>query len=171
MGRFYTAPLIATSFSNGFDAFELGSTSTQIIVVHSVFVGQSSDAGDAEAEMVRARIKRGSGSVTSGSGGSTPTAAPHNFSDTAFGGTLEAGNTTRLLVSTGAIAVLHEETFNVQAGWYHTPTPEERIVLSPSQYFVVTICPYLDTDPGGTTTFTDAMYFSGRITFEVLGSA
>jgi hypothetical protein len=161
MGRVYTAQFGNVAATAAQDFFELLASATQIIIIHSIFVGQSSDAGDAQAEMLRVQIKRASGTYTGGSGGSTPTAAPHNFSDTAFSGTVEANNTTQATAGSGALTTILEETFNVQAGWYYTPTPEERIVLNPSQALVVST----------PSTPADSLTISGRITFEVLGTA
>jgi hypothetical protein len=143
MGRPYTGQVSAVTLpaTNAFDVFELTAPSDACLVIHSIFVGQAgtADYGDAEAEGLTVQLKRASGSFTSGSGGTTPTPAPHSFGDAATGATLEASNTTIAAVGTGALTVLRSETFNVQAGWYYTPTPEERIVLSPGQALVVSI--------------------------------
>lgn len=159
MGRMYTAQVNGVSASAAQDVFELLATATQLIIIHSIFIGQESDEGDAQAELLGVLIKRASGSYTSGSGGSTPTAVPHRFSDTAFGGTVEANNTTQAAAGSGALTTISAETWNVQAGWYYTPTPEERIVLNPSQALVVSI-------PAPA----DAITLSARITFEVEGT-
>lgn len=161
MARMYTAQFGGVASAAVQDFFELISTATQVIVVHSIFIGQSSDSGDAAAEMLRVQLKRASGSYTSGTGGTTATGVPHAFSDPAFGGTVEANNSTQAAVGTGALTTLMEETFNIQAGWYYTPTPEERITLSPSQALIVS----------GPTVPADSLTFSGRITFEVHGTA
>lgn len=154
MGRMYTASFGGVAVSVIQDLFELLAPADAVVVIHSIIIGQSSDYGDSEAEGLRVQISRTDG-TTSGSGGSTPTARPHEKGDAAFGGTVEANNTTQATVTT----VIVEDTFNVQAGWQWRPTPEERITLSPSETVVVE----LPVAPA------DAITMSGSITFEEIG--
>jgi len=161
MGRVYTVSVSAVTVSAAQDFFEILAGASQTIRILSAFIGQSSDAGDAEAEMLGVLLKRGSGSFNSGTGGSTPTAVPHHFSDTAVSSTtIEANNTGQASAGSGALTTIRAESMNVQAGWYYTPTPEEVIVLSPSQALVVSI-----TAPG------DPLTMYGSITFEIEGAA
>lgn len=153
MGRMYTASFEGVAVTAIQDLFELVAPADAIVVLHSAFIGQSSDAADAEAEMLQVSISRFTG--TSGSGGTSPTVNPHQIGDSAFGGTVEANNTTQGLTTT----VVKSETFNVQAGWYYQPTPEERLVLSPSGKLVIE----LPTAPA------DSLTMSGSITFEEIG--
>ncbi len=159
MGRVYTATFAGVAATAVQDLFVIPSASTQIIKVLSCFIGQSSDEADAQAEMLRIRIRRASGAYAVGSGGSAPSVNPHRFGDSAFSGAVRANDTTQ--GSGGTITTVMEETFNVQAGWYYTPTPEEQIVLSVSQFFIVDW-------PGAPT---DELTISGRITFDVEGAA
>ncbi len=152
MGRMYTAVFNDVAVTAIQDLFELNAPADAVVVLHSVTIGQSSDAGDGQAEMLSVQISRCTGS---GSAGSTPTAQKHNVGDAAFGGTVEANNTTQ-----GATATpIFSEAFNVQAGWFYRPTPEERIILSPSGRIVVE----LPVAPA------DALTMSGSITFEEIG--
>lgn len=160
MGRIYTAQVNGVSVTAAQDIFEVISTSTQVITIHSCFIGQESDEGDAQAEMLGVLVKRASGSYNTGTTGSTtPTPAPHRFIDGTFGGTVRANATGQASAGSGALTTILAETWNVQAGWYYTPTPEERIVLNPSQALVVSI-------PAPT----DVITLSARITFEVEGT-
>ncbi len=164
MGRMYTGRVAAVNLpaTNAFDVFELVAPADSVVVIHSIVFGQSgtADFGDAQAEGLPMELIRLSGSTTSGSNGTTPTPAPHSFGDPAFGGTLEASNTTVAVVNTGVLTTIRSEAFNVQAGYQYLPTPEERIVLSPSQSLVVRI-PVGPADAIATT------YAS--ITFEEVG--
>ena len=153
MGRMYTASFGGVAVTAIQDLFELNAPSDSVVALHAISVTQSSDAGDSEAEMLRVQISRSTG--TSGSGGTTLTARPHNVGDAAFGGTAEANNTTQATTTT----VVREETFNVQIGWFYRPAPEERIILSPGGALVVE----LPTAPA------DALTMSGSITFEEIG--
>lgn len=162
MGHMYTASFSAVNLpaTNAMDVFELIAPATAAVAVHSIFIGQSGtgDFGDAQAEGLPVTLRRHSGATTPGSGGTTPTARPHINGATAFGGSVQANNTT--VQAAGTIVDVVAETFNVQAGWYYTPTPEERIILSPSESLIVKI-PVGPLDAIATT--------YGRITFEQIG--
>ncbi len=167
MGRVYTGRVAAVNLpaTNAFDVFELVAPSDACVVVHSIAFGQSGtgDYGDAQAEGLPIELIRGSGTYDNGNvgaGGTTPTPAPHSFGDPAFGGTLQASNTTVAVAGTGTLTTIRSEAFNVQAGYVYVPTPEERIVLSPSQGLIVRI-PVGPADAIATT------YAS--ITFEEVG--
>lgn len=153
MGRMYTASVGAVAVTAAQDFFELVAPSDAVVVIHSIYIGQYTDAGDSEAEMLPVQINR---NTASGSGGSALTARPHEVGDAAFGGTVEANNTTQ---AGGTETVLVQEAFNIQAGWFYKPTPEERIVLSPSGQIVVE----LPVAP------TDSITMQGSITFEEIG--
>jgi len=152
MGRIYTAS-VSVAVTAIQDFFEVNAPADAAVAIHRIFIGQSSDAGDAQAEMLRVQISRSTG--TAGSGGSVPTARPHEVGSPAYGGTVEANNTTQA----GTTTVLFEEAFNVQAGWYFVPTPEERIIISPSGVLVVE----LPAAPA------DSLTMEGSITFEAIG--
>lgn len=161
MGRKFTVQFDNVSVTAAQDFFEIITGATQCLRVLSAFIGQSSDAGDASAELLRVTMKRASGTYTTGSGGTTPTPAPHDFVSPAFGSTVRANSTTAAVVGTGALTVLLAETFNVQSGWYYTPTPEEAIEINPSQALIIN----LPAAPA------DALTMSGRVTFEVIGAS
>lgn len=153
MGRMYTASFNGVAVDAIQDLFEVNAPSDAIVKIHSITITQSSDVGDAAAEMLRIQLSKAP--TASGSGGSTPTARPLETGDAAFGGTVEANNTTQ---ATGTV-VIDEEAFNIQAGYFYRPTPEERIVLSPSERFVVE----LPVAPA------DELTMSGSITIEEIG--
>src|SRR6185503_14449229 len=101
MSRLYTAQFSAVAVTAGQDFFEITGPSDSVVVVHSWNVFQTSDVGDAAEEILRLDMVRGVGSVTVGSGGSTPTPQPVSKGDAAFGGTVKANNTTRMLPGSG----------------------------------------------------------------------
>ena len=156
MGRIYTAVFSAVAVTADQDLFEVNAPATGMVVIHRVHIGQSSDPADAEAEMLQIQLNRGAGSA--GSGGTSPTAAPHSVGSAAFGGTVEVNNTTQSAESSGAQTVIFDECFNVQAGFYHEPAPAARIVVPPSGIFIVN----LPEAPA------DSLTMSGSITFEEL---
>ncbi len=148
-GRVYTAVFEEVAVSVAQDLFELVAPATGVVVVHSVTISQSSDAGDAQAEMKNILIHRG---TATGSGGTTVTPSPHNVGSAAFGGVCEANNTTQSAEGT----FLWSEGFNVQIGFFYMPPPEDRIVIPPSGLFIVE----LQVAPD------DALTMSGNIVFE-----
>lgn len=91
------------------------------------YVGQSSDFGDAQDELLALRWR--TGMTTNGSGGSAPT--PQIIrGDAACAATARVNDTTAS--STGTILELHEECWNVRAGWVYFPPPESRIKIGVS---------------------------------------
>ncbi len=152
MGRMYSAVFENVAVTAAQDFIELNAPSDAVVVVHAVYIGQSSDAGDAESEMLDVLFHMGS---TSGSGGSTVTATPLELGDAAFGGTVEANNTTQSTEGT----LIHADTFNVLAGYQYMPTPETRIVISPSDRLNIE----LQAAPG------DSLTMNGTIVFEEIG--
>lgn len=152
MGRMYSVTFEEVSVSAAQDLFEIVAPSDGIVTIHALEISQSSDAGDSESEQLNLLIHRGS---TSGSGGSTPTPAPMNIGDPAFGGTVEANNTSQSTEGT----ILHSACFNVMAGYQYIWTPESRPVLSPSGRINVE----LQTAPA------DALTMSGTVYFEEMG--
>ena len=131
MGMRYSGQFSAVAVTALQDVFELVAPTDSVIVLHSVRLGQSSDAGDAQAEMLPVEIVVGRGTVTSGSGGTTPAKEALEGGFAASGATLEANNTTRMVVGSGTLHTIIREAFNVQVGWLYQPLPEERSVGSP----------------------------------------
>ncbi len=152
MGRIYSAVFEEVAVAAAQDLFELIAPADGAVVVHSVTITQSSDAGDAQAEMLPILIHRG---TATGTGGTTVTPSPLQVGDAAFGGTVEANNTTQSVEGT----FLHGEAFNVQIGFYYLPPPEDRPVVSPSALFIVE----LQSAPS------DSLTMNGTIVFEEIG--
>lgn len=126
MGRMYAVTFESVNVSVAVDLFELIPADDKPLTVHALIIGQSSDAGDAQDEMLPIAIKRGH--VTSGSGGASPTPAPLNPGDAAAGFTAETNNTTQ--ASSGTAVTLYADTFNVRSGFVWIPTPESRPVAN-----------------------------------------
>lgn len=134
------------------DFFELVAAADSVVVLHSVAITQSSDAGDSSDEQLSIIFHLGS---TSGSGGLTPTAQPLMLGDAAFGGTPETNNTTQSTEGT----ILHGEAFNIRNGFLYLPTPETRITISPSDRLIIE----LQTAPA------DSLTMSGTAVIEEIG--
>ena len=155
MGRIYSAIVRTAGASALQDLWEVNAPATAIVILHSVRLGQTTDFADAEAEVLPVQISLTTNAVA-GSGGTTPTAAPHEVGSTAFGGSVEANNTTQTTVTTERIS----DAWNIQAGWLYQPTPEERIIMSPSAAWVVEL-------PAAPS---DGITMEGTITIEEIGT-
>jgi hypothetical protein len=148
----YSASFEEVAVTAAQDLFEINAPADAVVVVHGLVISQSSDAGDSESEQLSVLIHMGS---TSGSGGSTPTPTPMELGDAAFGGTVEANNTSQSTEGT----FIHAEAFNVMAGLSIWWTPETRPVISPSDRLIVE----LQTAPA------DSLTMSGTIYIEEIG--
>ena len=153
MGMIYTASIAQVAVSLVQDLFEITAPSDAVVVLHSCYIGQDTEEADAAAEMLPVNITR---YVDSGSNGSTLTPAPHDTGYAAAGSTVEANNTTQ---GSGTTTIVLSDAFNVQVGWQYRPSPEERIVISPSKRLAIE----LPVAPA------DAMTVSAAITFEEIG--
>ena len=152
MGRIYAAVFEEVAITAAQDLFEIVGPADGVVKIHSVTITQSSDAGDAQAEMLPILIHRG---TATGTGGTTVTPSPLQVGDSAFGGVVEANNTTQSVEGT----FLHAEDWNVQIGFYYLPPPEDRPVISPSALFIVELQAAPD----------DSLTMSGTVIFEEIG--
>ncbi len=125
MGRMYSARFEGVAVSAAQDVFSLGSPTSGVGLLHSIFLGQDSDVGDAGEILEIVRIV--TGNTTVGSGGSAPTAIPFQLGDTPTV-TVRANDTTE--VSAGTQVIKHSDIWNVRVGWQYIPTPETRIYFN-----------------------------------------
>lgn len=145
MGRMYSAVFEEVAVTAVQDLFEINAPADSVIIVHGFEISQSSDT---ESEQLNLLVHRAS---ASGSGGSTPTARPLALGDAAFGGTIEANNTTPGTEGT----FIHAACFNVLTGYVWIPTPECRPIISPSARLVIE----LQTTPADELTMSGVVYF------------
>lgn len=122
MARTYAATFSQVAVTAVQDFFEITPATDKPVEIVAVHISQSSDAADAQDEMLSVEIVRGN--TTSGSTGSTVTPRPLDQNDTAAGATVEANNTTK--ASAGTEHRVHSESFNVRAGLVYIPVPEAR---------------------------------------------
>jgi len=114
-GRVYTVSFAAVSMTAAQDLFEITPADDKPVEIIGLFLAQTgvADVGDAAEEMLRIEIIRGY--TTGGSGGSAPTPVPTKHLDVAAGFTAEVNNTT--VATTGTAVIVHEDGFNVRAGY------------------------------------------------------
>ena len=141
MGRLYSLTTGFQSVSAAQDLVELKAGTARPFLVHYICIGQSSDAGDAESELLQVTLKRAASTFTSGSGGGSLTAAKYgNTTDAADGfGTEERNNTTQAVVGTGTLTNLLQDTFHVSAGWQYLPTPVLIPLFSGGEALVISV--------------------------------
>lgn len=151
MGRFYSIPLVPTAFTTAVDAFEIVASTGKPFVVHEVILGQDTEFGDAQAEVLNVLFKKGIGS-TSGSAGSTVTPMKHLTNDAAAGPTVEVMNTTQAAAGGGSLTTFRSEMFNVALGLQYLPPPEQRLTFLPAEAFVVSV-----TVPADSVTLTGSV--------------
>jgi hypothetical protein len=158
MGRIYTAVFEAVAITALQDLFEINAPADAVVLVHGFELFQTTDVADAAEDVLRLRMVRGVSS-TSGSGGSTPTAQPRDDGSPAFGGTVEANNTTIQVVGGGSLETVRSFGWNIRIPMEKIFTPEERPIISPSQRLTLELI----AAPA------DSITASGAITFEEIG--
>ncbi len=159
MGVMFTASSKAVAMTAAQDLIQLKAAATGAVKIHGWCVSQSTEVGDAAEEMLVLTTNKGIGSVTDGSGGSSVTAVPLVHGATAFGGTVEANNTTRLAVGSGTLVECEVHSWNERVPYMMWYTPETRPVVRPSEYWT------LEQE----TTPADSVTVSVTIWFEVEG--
>lgn len=155
MQRMYSLVFSAVAVTAAQDLFELVPATGKPIAIHEIRIGQTSDAADAQDELLQVSIIRGH--TTSGSGG-TATLTPANLSENSGATgitTAEINNTT--VASAGTAVTLVTDAFNVRSGWLYVPTPECRPVIGAGTRVVVRI-----------TAPSDSLTMSGTIIYEEL---
>lgn len=134
----YTAPIsITAAFTAQIDIFELLSGTSTPMRFYGFEIGQTTEVGDTQEEVLTLILKRVTGAPTSGSGGGTSTPQPVNAngSGAASGTALETGNTSKL---TGGTSVeLARFAWNVRMPLLYRPLPEEMPTLAQATRLVL----------------------------------
>ena len=146
MGRMYTVSFTEVAVTAVQDLFQL-EAKTSVAIVHGIFISQTTDVGDAEAEnlsIVLARVTDAVSNVT--------VETVLNTGDAAANANLNVNQTTQLV--TGA-ATVHSEAWNIALPFVWMPPPEMRIIIRPDDAFVVD----LNTAPGDSLTMSGTLYF------------
>ena len=125
----FSSTFSVTAVTASVDIWEIVAPATGPVVLHRCVIGQTSDVGDAQEEILPVLIKRGQ--TTSGSGGApTISTGDLGLTGASFGGTLEGLNTTK--ATAGTILTLYSDPWNVRGSWDWLPTPETRIWIPAS---------------------------------------
>lgn len=152
----YTATFTAVAVTAAQDVFEITADTTTRVKIREVMLGQYSDAGDAQAELLSILFIRGY--TVTGSGGSTVT--PSNISGhtgaLAAVSVVKANNTT--VANTGTVKTLRAEAWNVQTPYIYAPEEDEYLILEAGQRLVIRL-----------TVPADSLTVNGTLTFEEIG--
>jgi hypothetical protein len=135
--RAYSVPLDSpTTVAAQVDIFEIAPAAEKPIVLLGFELGQTSEVGDAQEEMLELTLKIVTGAPTSGSGGSTRTPRPALPNDSASDPTtIEVYNTTKL---TGGTTLDYKHfLWNVRMPLLYVPIPEARIVCAGGEHLVL----------------------------------
>lgn len=125
MSRIYTVVHQGTITNAGgdVDLCELLPADDKPIKLRGLILSQISEVGDAAEEGLRISIMRLPATVTSGSGGSSPTPVPIDSADAAAGFTAETGNTT-VGTTSGTAVTLAEFGWNLRNSPYEMWFPD-----------------------------------------------
>lgn len=152
----FTATISGVAVSAAQDLFSLLAAANSRIAIREVRIGQYSDFGDAQAEIVSVRIIRGNTTVGSGGSAITPVNISGHANSAVAGTTVRANDTTA--AADGAPLTVISDTFNVAAGWWYYPPEDERPVMEKGQRVCIRI-----TAPA------DALTVNATVVFEELG--
>ena len=134
-GRIYTVRVAPTAVSAALDFLELVPATDKPVVIHKVVITPT----DSETnQQVRVTVRILPATLTSGSGGSTPTSHTRNSHDAASAYTVEAFNTSRATTS-GTAQYQADEAFPSQGGYEYLPDIYERPIVYAGQGFIVGI--------------------------------
>ena len=158
LGTMYSMQFSNVTVSAVQDLFSIKAITNSVCIIHECHIGQETEFGDTQAEMLAWSIVYGSAS-TVGSGGSAVTPNPLQIHSTASvaGATGRANDTTE--ISSGTLTTIHADTFHVAAGLHYVPTPDTRPVVSGVDFLAIAL---LETPD-------DAMDMYGTLIFEELG--
>jgi hypothetical protein len=136
-GKGFSAVFQAVAITAAQDLLSLLATSTTPLELTYVEIGQSSDFGDAAAENLRIRIRRGM--TTVGSGGTAPAMNALNPRETLAAATATARANDTTAASGGTIVEMYEGIWNVAVPFIWMPPPELRDVCDISTRIAVNL--------------------------------
>lgn len=144
------------------DVFQVLAPTNSRLELCELELGQFSDAGDAQDELLSFEIIRGS--TTSGSGGSPVTPVSHQPWSRASGTSVMQNNTT--VASSGGVAeYLRATSFNVRAGLLYKPNESRSVRPSDERVFIEAgqRCAFRISAPA------DALTMNGTLVFKEIG--
>jgi hypothetical protein len=114
----YTVSFFENSITNAngdYTIFEIDPAADKPVEIVAIFIGNKSEIGDAQEEMVSWSIDYYSGGTFTSSNGTATTPVKLDPSDGAASGTYEVVGAT-IASSTGTTVRVHQDTFNIRTG-------------------------------------------------------
>lgn len=127
----YAASFSAVSVAAAQDFLSLLMPATHKAIIHYASVGQYTDFGDAEAEIISVKLIRGA--TVAGTGGAAVTPVPVLENNPVSQATVRRNDTT---AATGGTTVI-SEVMNVAAGYVYDRPRAERIEVGPGRRFQI----------------------------------
>lgn len=126
MGRIYSVTHQGTiaNASGDYDLLEIAPADDKPVKLRGFVLSQISEVGDTAEEGLRISVMRLPATVTSGSGGSTPTPAPMDSANVAAGFASETGNGT-VATTSGSAVTLAEYGWNIRNSPYEVWYPDD----------------------------------------------
>lgn len=155
-GPVYTAPFSAQALTtNPQDLWCLTASSSSRVVLREIRLGQYTEFGDAQAELLSLQILTGSTAPSSGTAITPRNVKTHSGAPTADSSVVGPSTT---LASTTSAVERWADVWNVAAGLLYSPLPAERMVIQPGE----TLCLRMSAPA-------DAMTINGTLTFQEIG--
>lgn len=158
MSRIYSLTM-SSALTAQTDLFELVAGADTVIRILEYSVGQYTDVGDAEEEMLVIREIKGIGSITSGSGGATGVIEKLDEGDSASSASAEVYNSTLAVAGSGTLKVIRAMPMNIRAGLVLIFPEETQAVISGGDSWILR----LNTTPA------DSLTIEATVLFEELG--
>lgn len=152
MSRVYTIEFSGVSVTAVQDLLSIYTGGTIAAQLHAIQIGQITGTTVANLAI---SLKRLTGTITDGTGGTAVTPAPLDPGNAAATATARANDTTQ---ATGTVTTLMADVFNTVNGYLLQFAPDDRPIVGLSSALILS----LNTAPGA------AMTMSGTLTFEEL---
>ncbi len=146
MGRMFTAGFTEVAVTAQQDLFQIEALVVPV-VLHAVFLSQSTDVGDAAAENLSILLRRFTDAVTN-----DIAEVKLDPGSAAANADLAINETTELVTGTETV---HSEVWNIALPFVWMPPPEMRIIIKIGDGLAVN----LNTTPADSITMSGTMYF------------
>ena len=157
MGRIYSAVIDGISVAAVCEVFFIAAPTDSVVVIHEIVITQDTSE---TSEQLPLNIFRTATNQSAKGTANTP--SPHQVGDPAFGGVVRTNILTAETLATETTPI-QRQSQNQLNGWHILPTPETRIVLSPTAGVAAYLCVKLDAAPSA------AIPISGYVVFEEIG--
>jgi hypothetical protein len=158
-GPIFTFPFSATALTTqgSVDLWCVTAPSNARVAIREIVLGQYSDPGDAQAEMLSLVFMSGSTAPSSGTAITGLNINRYSTASTPATGCSVVGPSTTL-ASTVSASVIRAETWNVAGGYRYYPVPAERPIIGMSQRVLIRM-----------TVPNDALTINGTLMLQEIG--